>query len=286
VAEDAGAGGSHMGLAVMGVAALGIAASSKRGRRGLTVRGPKAARRVATVDSVRTVEAEEAEMKKASDRPSTETTEINYYELDKVSAEEVLTSLRKALGAAEPLVVGPGSAGQKMEAVLSDLSVQTSLIAVSRLPVFSHEMGLAFKENLDLLSCLKQLKYFWNLPQGQLAILLKQAAHELEGAGAAERFEAFQTETAGIREPVRQVAASLPGEAGERYRENAIYLETADPHAVYPTSIYRQCDALTLATKDAATIEAAMSTTITTTITTIRRRSGTIITTILRRFRL
>jgi 3-dehydroquinate synthase len=36
--------------------------------------------------------------------------------------------------------------------------------------------------------------------------------------------------------------------------------------AVYPTSIYRQCDALTLATPDASTIEAVMSTTLTTTI--------------------
>merc|ERR1719326_2075677 len=51
---------------------------------------------------------------------------------------------------------------------------------------------------------------------------------------------------------------------------NAAYLENADAHAVYPTSIYRQCDALTLATPDAATIEAVMSTTITTTIKIVR----------------
>lgn len=43
-------------------------------------------------------------------------------------------------------------------------------------------------------------------------------------------------------------------------------LETIDPHAVYPTSIYRHCDGLTLATSDSATIEAVMSTTLTTTI--------------------
>merc|ERR1719201_2822215 len=58
----------------------------------------------------------------------------------------------------------------------------------------------------------------------------------------------------------------LQAEALAKYRENAKYLEEADPHAVYPTSIYRQCDALTLATENASTIEAIMSTSITTTI--------------------
>ena len=56
-----------------------------------------------------------------------------------------------------------------------------------------------------------------------------------------------------------------------RYMKNAAYLEDADAHAVYPTSIYRQCDALTLATQDASTIEAVMSTTITTTIKIARK---------------
>merc|ERR1719146_230303 len=69
-----------------------------------------------------------------------------------------------------------------------------------------------------------------------------------------------------MTEQVRMLARLLPGGAREKYIENADYLEIADPHAVYPTSIYRQCDGLTLATKDASTIEAVMSTAITTTI--------------------
>merc|ERR1719436_1964843 len=51
-----------------------------------------------------------------------------------------------------------------------------------------------------------------------------------------------------------------------KYLENARELEFIDPHAVYPTSIYRHCDGLTLATQDSQTIEAVMSTTLTTTI--------------------
>ncbi|CAE7822283.1 unnamed protein product, partial [Symbiodinium sp. CCMP2456] len=72
-------------------------------------------------------------------------------------------------------------------------------------------------------------------------------------------------------EAVKEVSKRLPAEVYARYMENAAHLEDADPHAVYPTSIYRQCDAQTLATKDASTIEAVMSTTITTTIKIARK---------------
>merc|ERR1712070_1272704 len=69
---------------------------------------------------------------------------------------------------------------------------------------------------------------------------------------------------------IKEVSKKLPAEVHAKYMENAAYLENADALAVYPTSIYRQCDALTLATQDAATIEAVMSTTITTTIKIVR----------------
>ena len=52
----------------------------------------------------------------------------------------------------------------------------------------------------------------------------------------------------------------------KKYLENDVALEHIDPHSVYPTSIYRHCDGLTLATPDSQTIEAVMSTTLTTTI--------------------
>merc|ERR1739838_1234517 len=152
--------------------------------------------------------------------------------------------------------------------MLKEPSVMSSLISISRLPVFSSEFALAFKDNLELLRCLKQLKYFWSIPQSQLTILLKQLAVEIKGTTSQEAaaLEAFQKETAEMTEQVQMLARVLPGSSGEKYIENAEYLEIADPHAVYPTSIYRQCDGLTLATKDASTIEAVMSTAITTTI--------------------
>lgn len=64
--------------------------------------------------------------------------------------------------------------------------------------------------------------------------------------------------------PVRHVLQDngLP----ECYQQNAEYLEKADPHAIYPTSIYRSCEGYVLAKPDASVIESTMSTTLTTTI--------------------
>merc|ERR1719413_339616 len=172
------------------------------------------------------------------------------------------------IDAASVVAESSGNTVDKYNEVLAEPAVMSSLIAVSRLPVFSREFALAFKDNLELLRCLKQLKYFWSIPQSQLTILLKQIAVEIKGTTSQEAaaLESFQKETAELGEQVQHLAAALPGEAGQKYNENAEYLEIADPHAVYPTSIYRQCDGLTLATKDAGTIESVMSTAITTTI--------------------
>ena len=50
------------------------------------------------------------------------------------------------------------------------------------------------------------------------------------------------------------------------YSKNMDTLEKVDPHAIYPTSIYRRCNGLTLASGDSQTIEAVCSTELTTTI--------------------
>lgn len=50
------------------------------------------------------------------------------------------------------------------------------------------------------------------------------------------------------------------------YEQNAERLQETDPHAVYPTSIYRICDGYILAKPDASVIEGIVSLTLTTTI--------------------
>ena len=50
------------------------------------------------------------------------------------------------------------------------------------------------------------------------------------------------------------------------YADFAEEMSILDPHAVFPTNIYRQCDGYTVSTKDCSTIESVMSTTLTTSI--------------------
>jgi len=201
--------------------------------------------------------------------PTSTTTEINYYKLDDIDMPKIVSSMKSLLKGVQAKFSSGESAELKLKAALCDEEVKSALISVSRLPVFSKEFGLAFKDNLDLLHALKQIKYFWNLPQSQLAILMSHLAKQLEGPALATEFEAFLAEL--CESPshlvaIKEVSKTLPADVHANYMENAGYLEDADAHAVYPTSIYRQCDALTLATPDAATIESVMSTTITTTI--------------------
>merc|ERR1719199_1669481 len=168
--------------------------------------------------------------------------------------------MKSALKAMKGKIMASGSAEDKFGATLCDEEVMSALVSMSRLPVFSKDLGTAFKDDLDLLHALKQIKYFWNLPQSQIAILMSQLAKQLEGPAFAADFEAFTQELCQSNShlvAVKEVSKKLPAEVHAKYMENAAYLEDADSHAVYPTSIYRQCDALTLATPDAATIEIA-----------------------------
>ena len=164
-----------------------------------------------------------------------------------------------------------------MKEALCNEDVRFALVSLSRLPVFSRDFGLAFKDDLELLHTLKQLKYFWNLPQSQLAILMANLARRLD-ASASLDFNTFtdqlcqspshlraikeaggsQNSVVTIWIPVCyasaykgicsakgppalcQVSKELPEEVHAEYMKNAAYLEDADAHAVYPTSIYRQ----------------------------------------------
>ena len=53
------------------------------------------------------------------------------------------------------------------------------------------------------------------------------------------------------------------------YQENAEHLLQTDPHAVFPTSIYRVCDGYILAKPDASVMEGIVSLTLTTSINII-----------------
>ena len=120
--------------------------------------------------------------------------EIKYYEFDEVKSADIIKGVHGAVDAATEVLANSKSADEKFVASLSDSKVQEKLIMISRLPVFSKEMGRAFQDDLDLLRILKQLKYFWNLPKTHLAILLEQVAEQVCGSEKAAPFRPFQND--------------------------------------------------------------------------------------------
>merc|ERR1711988_96134 len=101
------------------------------------------------------------------------------------------------------------------------------LISVSRLPVFSNEMGLALKDNLELLRTLKQLKYFWSVPRSQFAILMQDLAQQIKPDLAApfEDFLQALTKSPDHTTMLKGLAGKLPEDARRAYLGNADYLE-------------------------------------------------------------
>lgn len=63
--------------------------------------------------------------------------------------------------------------------------------------------------------------------------------------------------------PVRHLLQEIG--CPECYSENAEHLLKVDPHAVYPTSIYRRCEGDVVAKPDASVVECTMRYTLTTT---------------------
>merc|ERR1719503_77676 len=138
------------------------------------------------------------------------------------------------------------------------------LISVSRLAVFSPEVAEEFKHDLGLLKAVKTLKYFYASPISSVVFSLSS----LGAAYSEANWSDFAMKVAAsdfAKIALRQLGRSTPGLA-ILYKENAEFLECADPHAVYPTSMYRVCDGRVNANQNASVIEGVMSTTITTTI--------------------
>lgn len=75
-----------------------------------------------------------------------------------------------------------------------------------------------------------------------------------------QRFAECKLGTTSVRDLIQEINGP------ECYQENAEYLEEVDPHAIYPTSIYRASEGYVLAKPDASVIESTMSLTVTTTI--------------------
>ena len=198
-----------------------------------------------------------------------EVVQIDYYKLTFVEKDQLIQQMNQAVDALVKRNIGDSKNSHDFVLRLLDNDdVCDLLIYLSRLPVFSKEFAEALKTNLDLLATAKKLKYFTNLSLGQNAILIKNLTDYLKTPlkGMDEQIDKLfeDKDLANLR--VKDFMKNQTFENAKKYLDNDVALEKIDPHSVYPTSIYRHCDGCTMATPDSQTIEAVMSTNITTTI--------------------
>jgi len=201
-----------------------------------------------------------------------EVSTIEYYGLDTINKGRVQDFIRSAVNSLMAKRISNNMAPAEFVVQTFDTKpLAELLVCLSRLPVFDKEFASSMNYDLDMLATVKKLKYYNNLPIAQNLQLIQQLMlsygvenhgydksyfHLVKNAGkfAATRFNDY----------IRQNADQMVN--GSMYLDNTTILEKIDPHAIYPTSIYRHCDGLTLASKDSKSIEAVMSTTLTTSI--------------------
>ena len=120
-------------------------------------------------------------------------------------------------------------------------------MSVSQLKVFSHEMHEAFQDDLDVLGALKQLKYFFNLPIGQLFSALSKLYEPTPNCRQwkAAVVNIGHTDLA----PLKVCDFLKENGLMKNYEDFVMEMQAKDPHAVFPTNIYRQCDGYTVSSK-------------------------------------
>lgn len=158
--------------------------------------------------------------------------------------------------------------------ILGAECVRDLLIQASRSDVYGPALAEVYaesKDSLELLRCVKLLKYGYNLPSGQLFNVMTLVV-KLIDVDAAERWSTL-TEKILNSEEASLLSKDLllkDQKLMEKYGENAVWLEKNDPHAIYPTSIYRVCNGHVTSSEDSKRIEGVMGTSITTSIEIVR----------------
>ena len=147
--------------------------------------------------------------------------------------------------------------------------IKDLLVYVSKYDPFTNEAHETYANNIDLLSALKHLKYFYNLPVSQVLdgftvfyvckpviaawlMSLRNSVSNDEFLSKKKTYELFEE-------------LSITD-----YDSHVEEMEKVDPHCVYPTNIYRRGAGHVVYSKDYTTFESTMTLTLTST-TKIRR---------------
>lgn len=177
----------------------------------------------------------------------------------------------------------PFSGGKKLKDSLDALfqlsTVHSLLIEATRTAVFHSSVASEFSTDhvgLSDLRSLKLLKYCYNIPCGQLVgVLAKLIANHGDGA-AIKAWKSFadrvldDKDFAGLQMKHVLIGEHAAPDTRALYEDNMDHLLENDPHAIYPTSIYRQSSGHISSTEDSSMIEGVMNTTITTTVMIVK----------------
>ena len=148
-----------------------------------------------------------------------------------------------------------------VEAIFGSEYFKNLLLSLISSPAFSKELGDEFAavSAIEGLSACRSLRSCLNLSLSNFFGLLKQLVIPFDMAAGLEWSEfADRIHQSSIgREKLLKVL--LDSHNGEFYRELADRLVDTDPHAIYPTSSYRDSYAHVVSTDDDRTIEAVMS---------------------------
>lgn len=204
--------------------------------------------------------------------PNNEVNAIEYYGLDTINKGQIQDYIRSAVNSLTDNTINNNMDPKEFVIQIFDKRPLVELlIHLSRLPVFDKEFASSMNYDLDMLATVKKLKYYNNLPIAQNLQLIQQLmlSYGVENQDYDKAYfhlvqKAGEFAATRLNDYIRQNASLMIN--GSTYIDNMATLEKIDPHAVYPTSIYRHCDGLTLASKDSKSIEAVMSTTLTTSI--------------------
>jgi 3-dehydroquinate synthetase len=202
---------------------------------------------------------------------SNDTTALNVFDAPDVSDTSTVSQVLAFIDAFDHAALDGIDTEHQLQMLFANQPFQNVLVALARAPVFAIDFGKQFTraQAVDGISSCRALRGGLNLPLQHFFALLGQLMASFSSHAAARRaapvWQQFAvriyllTELAGLK-VIRYGTQHLSqAEAKKFYSTLAATLEVQVPHAIYPTSNYRESTGSVESTEDDQTIEAVMS---------------------------
>jgi len=174
---------------------------------------------------------------------------------------KTISAVRDFIGAysSEPLV--QGDMEQAVDAICSSSAFRQLLLSLINCDAFSEALGQEFAAAGAIagLSSCRRLRSGLNFPLGHFFSLLAELVSALDMAAGMEWSAFAESIRKSDLSQKKLLAALLDGADSAFYRELTEQLVVSDPHAIYPTSSYRQSKGYVVSTEDDQTVEAVMT---------------------------